>query len=114
MKMKTHFAYIASIGSVSLTSAKNSMFGTMWECWEEGRGSNLLVEKDGKFRAVHTCTEVSKVEYEVGEVLRLIGDQSRRIMGDWKIAAIEPHTAAGLLAFKTLSRKSSIDFATFK
>lgn len=103
---------VATIGPVNLETAKNAMFGSMWDCWSEGDGTNFLVEQDGKFRAVHTSGTMDSIK--TGDVIFLEADQTGRAMGPWNVKAKAPHTAAGVRSFKAVCGKSSVSFATFK
>lgn len=103
---------ILPIGKVNLITASNKEFGTMWTVWDEGDGTNLLCEQDGKYKAVHTSGTMDTMQ--VGDTLVLKHDQTFRSYGAWKIVAKAPHNAAGLLELKKVCNTSSINFATFK
>jgi hypothetical protein len=112
---------ILPIGTVNLTTGANQMFGMVFDGWEEGSGTNLLVQandypgqmKSAQMRVIHTSGSGS--EYGIGDPIQLAHDQTRRPIGDgWTIAGVFPHTKEGLLQLKQKSGKSSLPFATFK
>lgn len=108
---------ILPIGIVNLTTAKNAMFGTMWDCWEESeKATNILVkEYQGKivYRVIHTSG--SGEDYLAGDTMSLRHDQTgSRIGFQWTVVGTAPHTKEGLLQLKKLSGKTSLAFSTFK
>lgn len=107
---------ILPIGLVNLTTAKNAMFGTMWECWGEGDGTDFLVSEFSgslKYRVVHTSGTMDSIL--VGDTISLKHDQTgARIGWTWNVVAKVPHTREGLLELKRVSGKSSLAFSTFK
>ncbi len=121
--MKNNECPVLPIGTVNLTTAKNAMFGTMWDCWEQdARSSNILlmdndtfIEKR-KFRAVHS-SGATESYYPVNSVMHLKHDQTGQRIGSWsgwRILGHFPHTPEGLLAMKASCGKAGISFATFK
>jgi hypothetical protein len=109
---------ISSIGTVNLKTGRNSMFGTVWDCWEESDNmAAILVTNDtGKFRVCVTSgnTNSTTGQFPRGHVIHLIGDQSRRNLGHWSVVGVFPHRHHGLKSIQLASGKSSLDFATFK
>ena len=109
---------VSSIGTVNLKTGRNSMFGTVWDCWEQSFNmAAILVTNDtGKFRVCVTSGTVeSTARWHVpGHSIDLISDQSRRSLGMWKVVGVFPHTQDGLNSLRLVSGKSSLDFATFK
>jgi len=105
---------VLPIGLVNLTTAKNGMFGTMWNGWSENAGSEnlLLANGNGLWRALHTSGTMS--DMLPGDIIVLKHDQTFANLGTWKIVSKHKHTPAGLLEMKTASKKSSVAFMTFK
>jgi hypothetical protein len=102
------------IGMVDLTTGKNAMFGTIWNCWKQDeKDSNILVREGDKFKAIHTCGSADN--YKAGDTMCLRHDQTgARIGGIWTIVGIAQHTPEGMLKLKELSGKTSVAFSTFK
>src|SRR5574343_1373842 len=112
---------ILPIGKVNLTTAKNAMFGVLWDCWEKDENSaNILLKgadynNQGKMRVVHTSGNVGSTKswHPVGKKIEFCHDQDRYSMGVWEVVSVHPHTEAGLLEIKAASGKSSLGFATY-
>jgi len=109
---------VSSIGTVNLKTGRNNMFDTVWECWEQSDNmAAILVTNDaGKFRVCVTSGTVESTAraFVPSHQLHLIGDQSRRSLGLWRVVGVFPHNQDGLTAISRASGKSSLDFATFK
>lgn len=108
---------IASVGTVNLNTGKISKaewhcWETIFDCWEEGHGTNILMRNhEGKLRIVHTSCE--STEYPADTIIELEADQTRRYMGRWTVVATAPHTQDGLKSFTEYGVKSA-RIATFK
>ena len=111
---------ILPVGRVNLDTGKNAMFGQIWNCWEEGKGTCYLLtmNEDGKakFRVVNTSDSdaVNSDHTIVGDTLRLVHDQDGYNMGAWTVVAIAPHSKIGHKRLKEVSGKVSLSFSTFK
>ena len=112
---------ILPIGSVNLTTGANAMFGTVWDCWEEG-GTDILLRDCSLFRpadyvrpmrVVHTSGTAS--DMNVGDTLELVHDQTNRSIGErWEVVGKFSHTKEGLLEMKRVTGRNSFSFNTFK
>ena len=109
---------ILPIGAVNLKTGKNQLFGEIWFGWDEGKGSNILVNRrDGTPIVVHTSgedLESLKKQYPVGSVLQFYHDQTMRQLDPGTVIDVFPHTKAGLDEIKSKTGKSSVKFYTFK
>lgn len=106
---------ILPIGNVNLTTFENQLFGTLWDGWPEGDGTNYLVtSRGGQMRVIHSSgSGVSG--FGDGAVVRLIHDQTRRPIGDeWTVVGAFPHTKEAMTLLKSKSGKNALPFATFK
>lgn len=112
---------IFPIGSVNLSTGKNAMHGTVWDCWPvDSTRLNILVRDlplygKSKFKVIHAVTEAEvNVNYAVDGIMYLKHDQSGHNLGDWQIVGFYPHTPHGLADMRTATGKRSIPFACFK
>lgn len=112
---------VASIGFVNLLTTKIAKaewhdWNTVFDCWAENEGTNLLVQDvvTGKMRIVHTSD--NEAGY-LDTILHLCGDQSRCVLGSfggWKVIAQAKHDTAGLRELAGIAGKKSLNMATFK
>lgn len=117
--MKKYPTSILPIGAVNLKTAKNQIFGVLWNGWEENKGANLLVEETfkKKLRVIYTSEplECAQANYPVGKIMEFQHDQTRARIGfSWRVVGVFPHSSAGLLQLKEAAKCSSLSFSTFK
>lgn len=112
---------ILSIGKVNLSTGNNTMFGKIWDCWEQDANTSDILVQDmtdpKRLMAVHTSGHpVNTIQsYPVGTFMTFHHDQSRRaINGDWKVIGVVEHTEKGLTAIRNLTGVNSVTFYTFK
>lgn len=112
---KRHVASVSSIGQVNTCSGFNANFGTIWNVWAENKfETNILVEREGKFKLIHTSGNCTEISIKVGDTLELKQDQTQAQMGTWNVVAYERHTKEGLQNLGARAGKKSIPSATFK
>lgn len=103
---------ILGIGSVNLESGENEMFGHIHNGWSEGKGLNLLFNREGKMIAVHTSG--NSHGFIKGDTMDFEHDQTRRHMGRGTFVSSHPNTIQGLKDIKSQSGKNKLNFYTFK
>jgi len=104
---------ILPIGRVNLKTGSNSLFGTIWNGWEEGKGVNYLLSDPAgnKFRVVHSS---AGADIQNGSLINLVHDQGQYDMGLWQVVGRYPHTREGLIDLSRDTGRASLPFATFK
>ena len=108
---------ILPIGAVNLNTAHNSMFVTVFDCWTENQGSNIVVRDGSKVRVIHTSGDFMGVvaQYPIGKLMQLRHDQTCASIGYlWEVLGGFEHNRAGLQQIKNLVKKNSLSFSTFK
>lgn len=107
---------ILPIGRVNLKTGSNSLFGTIWNGWDEDPNeTNVLVKslEDGSLRVIHTAG----AGIPEGSNLNLIHDQTHARIGGrsgWRVVKNYPHTREGLIDLSRDTGRASLPFATFK
>lgn len=115
-----HSHAILPIGSTNLKTGKNAMFGDLFNGWEAGRGTHIILRQGDKQRSVFTSGDPTSTaaQYPVGTPMSFHHDQTFRHIGDsfssHVVTGHFPNTKEGLQAIAAHTGKGSIPMATFK
>jgi hypothetical protein len=119
---------ISVVGPVNLKTGKNSMFGSIFDCWGENEVSLILFKRNPTYfdkdfspasawKVVATCATIDQTikHHPAGTEEIFHGDQSgRTLAGEWITNGVFKHSLTGFAEMKAITGRNSLCFATYK